>query len=99
MTAFVELGLSVLNSQSVFEAQKYIAEMRTLEIRWLKFWRDFGAGDLYVQMSIGNDSILFLLEMVVLLFCGCFLGGKVLVGSDDENPLTHLSICPFLFNL
>jgi hypothetical protein len=83
-----------LNSQSVFEAQKDIAEMRTLEMRWLKFWRDFGAGDLYVQMSIGNYSILFLLK-----FCGCFLGGKVLVGSDDENPLTHLSICPFLFNL
>lgn len=88
-----------MNSQSVFEAQKDIAEMRTLEIKWLKFWRDFGAGDSYVQMSIGNYSILFLLEMVVLLFCGCFLGGKVLVGSDDENPLTHLSICPFLFNL
>jgi hypothetical protein len=83
-----------LNSQSVFEVQKDIAEMRTLEIRWLKFWRDFGA----VQMSIGNYSILFLLEMV-LLFCGCFLGGKVLVGSGDENPLTHLSICLFLFNL
>ncbi len=83
-----------MNSQSVFEVQKDIAEMRTLEIRWSKFWRDFGA----VQMSIGNYSILFSLEMVVL-FCGCFLGGKVLVGSDDENPLTHLSICLFLFNL